>query len=52
MRSFLFPEYYRDDYAKLLDVPVSILDEVQELCDLYNVDKECINIEEQELELI
>ena len=52
MRSFLFPEYYWEDYANFLDVPVSIIKDTHELCDLYNVDKECINIEEQELELI
>lgn len=52
MRSFLFPEYYWEDYAKFLDVPVSVIRDTHELCDLYNVDKECINIEKLEEELV
>ena len=40
IESFVFPERYFEKYAEILDTDVSILREVGELCDHYNLERE------------
>ena len=44
MDSFVNPENYFEQYAKLLDVPVDTLRTVGELCDPFNRTKETLCI--------
>jgi hypothetical protein len=50
VNSFLNPEGYFETYAKLLDVPVSLLEEVGELCDLPNIEEETLKIDVKEFQ--
>ena len=52
VKSYLFPEKYYEDYAKILDCPIELLMSVQELCDKPNLDKEKLLIEVANLENI
>lgn len=49
--TYLYPDRYFDLYAKLLNVEVHLLEEVGELCDPYDQDKEELKIEVEDLEL-
>ena len=40
MDSFLFPIDYYDVYSDILNVPISVLKEAEELTDVYNAEKE------------
>jgi hypothetical protein len=51
METYLYPERFVDVYAKLLNVEMSLLKEVGELCDLYNPEKENLSIESKEVDL-
>ena len=51
VESYLYPERYVDNYAKLLNVDVKILKEVGELCDFYNPEKESLSVSEKSLVL-
>lgn len=44
VESFIFPKKYFKQYAEILEVEVSTLQEVGELCDKYNVEKETLNL--------
>jgi len=50
--SYLYPEKYFFDYAKILDVTVLLLEEVGELCDKPNMTKEKLLIDVTNLESI
>jgi len=52
IESFLFPEKYYDTYAKLLDVDVSTLRRVGELCDPCDLEKENLKIPVIDLEML
>ena len=49
MDSYLYPEKYFDDYAKILDVSVSDLKRIGELCDPCDLDKETLVVENLEV---
>ena len=40
VESYLFPDFYWDDYSDILDVDIQDLIAVGELCDLPNLEKE------------
>ena len=44
VHSFLFPEQWFKRYAEILDVPEALLEEVGELCDIPNMEKEQYNL--------
>jgi hypothetical protein len=44
IHSFLYPDLYFEDYAKLLDVPVDLLRQVGELIDRPNLNLECFDV--------
>ena len=50
--SYLYPEKYFSNYAKILDVPISLLEEVGELCDKPDINKEKLLIDTPNLESI
>ena len=50
--SFLYPDKYFDVYAKLLEVDVSSLKEIGELCDPWNLEKESLKIPVEDLEIL
>lgn len=50
IQTFLYPEKYRDTYAKLLNVSVKLLNEVEELCDPCDLEKETLKISMEKLE--
>lgn len=50
VESYLFPDKYREDYAFLLNVELSLLEESQELCDKPNLLKENLTISVIKLE--
>lgn len=52
IESYLFPEKYRKNYADLLNVDLSLLEESQELCDKPDVQKENLLIKVTNLENI
>jgi hypothetical protein len=49
---YLYPEKYFSDYAKILDVDISLLKEVGELCSKPNMEKEKLLIDVSKLESI
>ena len=51
IESYLYPEKYYEIYSDILNVPVSILEEVKELCDKPNLEKEDFKKYILELEL-
>jgi hypothetical protein len=51
MESYLYPEKYYEIYSDMLNVPISILEEVKELCDKPNLKKEDFKKYILELEL-
>ena len=52
IESYLYPERFVGVYAKLLDVEVSLLIEVGELCDKCDPKKETLSIQEKEVALL
>lgn len=50
--SYLYPEKWFERYAELLAVDVSLLEEVGELCNLPDLEKECLKIKVANLESI
>lgn len=52
MKTFLHPDRYYDIYAHLLDVDISLLKEVGELCDPCDIEKETLIIPVEDLEII
>jgi hypothetical protein len=50
IESYLFPDRYFENYAKLLDVEASVLKKVGELCDPCDLDKEKLKIPVDNLE--
>ncbi len=48
--SYLFPEKWYDRYAELLDVPISLLNSVGELCDKPDLEKENLQISVADLQ--
>jgi hypothetical protein len=50
--SYLHPEKWFDRYAELLGVETSLLEEVGELCNLPDLEKECLNIKIADLQNI
>jgi hypothetical protein len=52
IESYLFPEKFYDTYAKLLDVDVSTLKKVGELCDPCDLEKEKLKIPVGDLEML
>lgn len=50
VESYLYPEKYREDYAKLLAVDISLLEETEELCDKPDQTKETLLIKVSNLE--
>jgi hypothetical protein len=51
MESYLYPEKYYEIYSEILNIPISTLEEVGELCDKPNLKKEKFFKEMVELEL-
>jgi hypothetical protein len=51
MESYLYPEEYYEVYSDLLNVPISTLEEVVELCDKPDLEKEDFKKSLIELEL-
>ena len=51
VESYLYPEHYYNIYSDLLNVPVNILEEVGELCDKPNLNKETFTQELVEIKL-
>jgi hypothetical protein len=51
MESYLYPEKYYDIYSEILNVPIDVLIEVEELCDKPNLEKESFQTELVELAL-
>ncbi len=49
VESFLYPEKYYEEYSKILKVPVSALEEVGELANVYDRDKETCKIKIKKL---
>tara|TARA_R110000737_G_C14508963_1_gene473273 strand:+ start:495 stop:1085 length:591 start_codon:yes stop_codon:yes gene_type:complete len=49
IESYLYPKHYYELYSELLNVPIEILKETEELCDLPNEKKE--NFEKKSLQL-
>jgi hypothetical protein len=52
VESYLFPEKYREDYAKMLGVDITLLEEAEELCDKPDMLKEELLIKVTNLENI
>lgn len=52
IESYLYPEKYYDNYARLLDVDVKILRQNVELCDSCNLEKETLKIPVKDLEIL
>ena len=50
VESYLFPEKYREDYAKLLNADISLIEETIELCDKPDLTKETLLIKVPDLE--
>jgi hypothetical protein len=50
--TYLYPDKYYEVYAKLLDVDISILENLGELCDSWDDEKENLKIPIEELEVI
>jgi hypothetical protein len=44
IESYIFPKKYFKQYAEILEVDVKILQEVGELCDKYNEEKETFKL--------
>jgi hypothetical protein len=51
MESYLYPEKYYEIYSEILNIPFSILEEVKELCDKPNLEKEDFKKQVLELQL-
>ena len=51
MESYLYPEKYYEIYSEILNITISILEEVKELCDKPNLEKEDFKKQVLELEL-
>ena len=51
MESYLYPEKYYEIYSENLNIPFSILEEVKQLCDKPNLEKEDFKKQVLELQL-
>ena len=49
IESYLYPEHYYELYSELLNVPIEILENTEELCDIPDEEKE--NFEKKSLQL-
>lgn len=52
IESYLYPEKYFEVYAKLLDVDISTLKKIGELCDSCDLEKENLKIPVEDLEIL
>jgi hypothetical protein len=52
IETFLFPEKYFSVYAKLLDVELKVIEEIGELCDPCDMEKENLKIPVEDLEIL
>lgn len=52
MDTYLHPEKYFEDYAKILDVDVKELKKIGELCDPCDLDKETLKVEIENLQIL
>ena len=52
IETYLFPDKYFETYAKLLEVDISSLKDIGELCDPWNEEKESLKIPAEDLELL
>lgn len=52
VESYLYPTYWHEDYAQLLDVSLETIQKVYELCDKPDLDKENFKYKSTELELL
>lgn len=52
VESYLHPTYWHEDYAELLNVNIEMIQDVHELCDLPNLNKEDFKYKSTELELL
>jgi hypothetical protein len=48
--SYMFPKSFYNRYAEILNVPITLLEEVEELCDKPNLEKEKLMIEVADLQ--
>jgi len=51
IESYLFPSYWHEDYAHLLNVSLQTIEEVNELCDKPDLKKECLTFNSTEIQL-
>lgn len=51
IESYLYPSYWHEDYAHLLNVSLKTIAEVNELCDKPNLKKECLIFNSTEIQL-
>lgn len=49
--TYLYPEKYFKVYSSLLDIDVSILEKLGELCNSFDIEKETLNISKEELKI-
>ena len=49
IKSYLYPEEYFKDYARLLDVPLELIESVGELCNIPDTEKETLKIVQNNL---
>jgi len=52
IESYIYPEYYHDDYANELNVPLEDIEKVWELCSKPDLEKENLKIKIKELNII
>lgn len=52
MDTYLHPEKYFEDYAKILDVDIKELKKIGELCDPCDLDKETLKVEIENLQIL
>jgi hypothetical protein len=51
IESYLYPTYWHEDYANILNVSLSCIEDVHELCDKPDLKKECFNKISPEMKL-
>lgn len=52
IESYLYPEYYHEDYAEKLNVSLELISKVHEVCDKPNLDKETLEKKTEEINII
>ena len=52
IETYLYPEKYFDLYSKLLDVEITTLEDLGELCDIFDMEKETLKIPTEDLEVL